>query len=290
MTAAAGESSAALSAAFEACAASAREHARDQWLGALFAPAAARDGLNALAAFNLELDQATRRARDPNLAAIRLAWWREAALGAREAEAAGNPAALAMRATMRTFALPDALVESMVDARLTEISPPEPFLLSAFEDYAATGEGARLDLAARIACLGEDIDRSEAREPAGVALALVRMLATLPFTAGARPPLFPVDVLEHHGGAIGDIDGRRAGPGVVAACERLRALAGERLVEAERRLKGSPAAVASAFVPLGALRLDLDGLARNAARPFDPAAPAPAWRRQWAIWRWTRRL
>ena len=89
------------------CAAIAREHARDQWLAALFAPAAARDGLNALAAFNLELAQATRRARDPNLAAIRLAWWREAALGAREAEAAGNPAALAMLATMRTFALPE---------------------------------------------------------------------------------------------------------------------------------------------------------------------------------------
>jgi len=280
---------AALSAAFAACAASAREHARDQWLGALFAPAAARDGLNALAAFDLELAQATRRARDPNLAAIRLAWWREAALGKREAEAAGNPAALAMRATMRTFALPEALVEAMVDARLTEIAPPEPFPLAAFEDYAATGEGARLRLAVRIACLGQDRDEAQAHEPAGMALALVRLLTSLPDLAGARPTLFPDDLLERHGAAPADIDARRATPGVVEACVILLALARERLFEAERRLQGAPAAVAAAFVPLGALALDIDRLVRNAARPFDPPAPVSALRRQWAIWRWTRR-
>ena len=176
----------------------------------------------------------------------------------------------------------------MVDARLTEIAPPEPFTLAAFEAYAIEGEGARLSLAARIACLGQDLDRSAAHEPAAVALALVRMLLSLPDTAGARPSLVPVDVLEGHGGSPADIDGRRATSGVAAACDALRALARERLIEAERRLKGSPAPVASAFVPLGALRLDLDRLARNAARPFDPPVPVSALRRQWAIWRWAR--
>jgi phytoene synthase len=41
------------------------------------------------------------------------------------------------------------------------------------------------------------------------------------------------------------------------------------------------AAVAPAFAPLATLRLDLDRRARG-------EGPAPAWRRQWAIWRWAR--
>ena len=37
---------------------------------------------------------------------MRLAWQREAALGARDTEAAGSPVALAMRTTIAAFALP----------------------------------------------------------------------------------------------------------------------------------------------------------------------------------------
>ncbi len=290
MTAPSGIDAARLSEAFKHCAAITRANARDQWLGALFAPAGSRDGLLALACFDHEIRQARLRTRDPNLAAIRLAWWREAAAGGRQAEASGSPAALALRATAETFALPSELLEAMLDARLTEIAPPRRFALPAFERYAAESEGARLRLASRIASGGQDLDRTEAHAPAGSALALVRMLAALPLTAGAEPALFPVDVLERHGGTVADLDGRRATPAVVAACEDMRGLARDRLAEAERRLKASPAEILPAFVPLGALRVDLDRLARNAAQPFEAAVPASAFARQWAIWRWTRQF
>jgi len=288
VTAAAGPDATRLSEAFRHCAAIARESARDQWLGALFAPARSRDGLLALACFDHEIRQAKFRARDANLAAIRLAWWREAALGARDA--GGSPAALAFGATIDAFALPPEAIEAMLDARLTEIAPPLPFTLSEFERYAGESEGARLRLAARIASGGPDLDAARAHEPAGAALALVGMLAALPARAGAAPTLFPVDVVERHGGAAGDLDGRRGAEAVVAAVADLIALARDRLLEAERRLKASPAAILPAFVPLGALRLDLDRLALNATRPFEPFVAASALRRQWAIWRWTRRF
>ena len=126
-----------LAEAFKHCAALARAHARDQWLGALYAPVASRDALNALACFDYEIRQARWRARDPNLAALRLAWWREAALGAGGAEASGSPAALALRAAISGFALPGEAIEAMLDARLTEIAPPDDFTLAAFERYAA---------------------------------------------------------------------------------------------------------------------------------------------------------
>ncbi len=86
----------------------------------------------------------------------------------------------------------------MLDARLTEIAPPDDFTLAAFELYAAESEGARLRLASRIAAGGQDLDGAEASAPAGLALALARMLAGLRLSRG-RPTLFPADVAKRHG-------------------------------------------------------------------------------------------
>ena len=279
-----------LAEAYRHCAALARTNARDQWLAALYAPAASRNALYALACFDHEIRQARSRARDPNLAAIRIAWWREAALGGREGEATGSPVALALSAAIAAFALPAEPIEAMADAQLIEIAPPDDFPLAAFERYAADSEGGRLRLASRIASGGLDLDAAEAHAPAGQALALAHMLTRLPFEAGAGPLLFPIDALARHGVARADLDARRASPGVVAACADLRGLARNRLLEAERRLKTSPPPILPAFVPLGALRLDLDRLERNGARPFDPIAEPSALRRQWTIWRWARRF
>ena len=75
---------------------------------------------------------------------------------------------------------------------------------------------------------------------------------------------------------------------VIAACAELRVLARDELAEAERRLKSSAPEILPAFIPLGPLRLDLDRLERNAARPFEATTEVSPLRRQWAIWRWAR--
>ncbi len=272
------------------CAALARANVRDQWLAALYARQPVRDALWALASFDHEIRQAAARARDPSLAAMRLAWWRGVVRGERDDEAAGSQVALALGSAIEAFSLPRPLIETMIDARLQEMAPQEDFGLAAFDAFAGESEGARLRLAARIAAGGRDLDVVDASAPAAMALALTRILAALPFKAGAGPTLFPTDVAARHGATIRDFDGRRASPGVVAACAELRGLARERLAEAERRLLNSPPAILPAFIPLGALRLDLDSLERNAARPFDPAGEPSPLRRQWAMWRWARRL
>ena len=280
---------AALADARKHCATLARENARDQWLGALYAPPALRDGLMALAAFDHEIRQARLRARDANLAALRLSWWRGVVWGDREAEAAGNPTALALIAAVEEFSLPRDELDAMLDARLDELAPAETFDFAAFEVFADESEGARLRLAARI-CGGEGRDGAQASVPAGLALALTRMLASLPAKAGSAPTLFPVDLALRHGATARDLDARRASDGVVAACAAARALAREKLEQAERGLAASPLTILPAFIPLGTVRLDLDRLESNAAKPFDPPPPqASPLRRQWAIWRWARR-
>jgi phytoene synthase len=279
----------ALAEAHKYCASLAREHARDQWLGSLYAAPPARDALLTLASFDYEIGQARFRARDPNLAAIRLAWWREVARGERDDEAAGNPVALALRSAIDAFVLPRDWLEAMIDARLQEIAPQDDFNLMAFEAYAGESQGARLRLASQIAAGGRDLDTKNAHAPAGLALALTRMLSALPLAAGSTPTLFPVDVAERHGASLQDFDARRAGAGVVAASAEIRALVREKLAEAESRLAASPREILPAFVPLGALSLDLARLQRNAAQPFEPLREVSALRRQWAIWRWARR-
>ncbi len=287
MTIAGPVGAAALADARKHCAALVREFARDQWLGALYAQPAARDGLLALAAFDHEIRRAGVRARHPDLAALRLDWWRGVVEGERKAEAAGNPTAAALLSAFDVYALPRAEFEAMLDARLEEIDPPHGFDLAAFENYAGGSEGARLRLAARICAGGADIDTAEAHAPAGLALALARMLAALPAKAGSAPTLFPADLARRNGAAMIDFDARRANEGVVAACAEARMLARDWFQEAERRLARSPRSIVPAFIPLGALGLDLDRL--RPARPFDPPAEASALRRQWAIWRWARR-
>jgi 15-cis-phytoene synthase len=279
----------ALAEANKHCDGLAREHARDQWLASLYAAPSARDALLALACFDYEIGQAHARARDPNLAAIRLAWWREVARGERDDEAAGNPVALALRSAIDAFALARDWLEAMIDARLQEMAPQEVFNLIAFEAYAGEREGARLRLASQIAAGGRDLDDKSAHAPAGFAIALTGMLSALPIRAGAAPTLFPADVAARHGATPHDFDARQASAGVIAACTEVRALAREKLADAEGRLATSPRAILPAFVPLGALGLDLDRLERNAAQPFEPLREVSSLRRQWAIWRWARR-
>jgi phytoene synthase len=270
------------------CATLARAHARDQWLSALYASENARDALLSLASFDTEIRHALVRARDPNLAAMRLSWWRSVIAGERREEAAGSPVALALRAAIDAYDLPGAWLEAMVDARLQEIAPQDDFNLAAFHAFAGESEGARLRLAARIAAGGHDLDEADAHAPAGIALALTRVLYQLPLKAGTAPTLIPADVAARHGASVPEFDARRASPGVVATCAELQGLAREALREAELRLKASPPAILPAFVPLGALRLDLDRLDRNAERPFDACGEVSPLRRQWAIWRWAR--
>ncbi len=278
----------ALGEANQYCAALARAQSRDQWLGALYAAAGARDALCALAAFDHEIRQALKRARDPNLAAMRLAWWRGAIAGERQDEAAGSPVATALSAAIDVYALPRAWLEAMLDARLQEIAPQDDFNLAAFRAFAGESEGARLRLAALIAAGGVELDEADAHAPAGMALALTRLIGELPFKAGSAPTLIPADVAARHGASVSDFDARRASAGVIAGCAELRGLARDELAEAERRLKSSSPAILPAFIPLGPLRLDLDRLERGANRPFEALNEVSPLRRQWAIWRWAR--
>jgi hypothetical protein len=65
----------------EAVRASARLNAPDRYYAALFAPAAVRDDLIALAAFCGEIARIGRQVSEPVMGEIRITWWRDPCAG-----------------------------------------------------------------------------------------------------------------------------------------------------------------------------------------------------------------
>ena len=102
-------------------AAFARRHDPDRFLCTLFAPAAERETIFTLIAFNHELARAREAAREPMMAMIRLQWWREAV----EEAAAGSPprrheVAAPLSAAVREGRLEPAALLAMVEGREME--------------------------------------------------------------------------------------------------------------------------------------------------------------------------
>jgi len=274
--------------AYDHCAALAREHDRDRWLSALFAPEAARPALHALAAFAYEIDRIRAVARLPLAGEVRLAWWREALAGARDAEALGHPVAAALIETKAEFALPASAFEDWLQARAFDLYDEAMATLGDLESYCRATAAPPFQLAALILGEGRDRGAGEASGAGGLAFGLTRALRTFAETSASGPIFLPRELLERHGASLADVRARRDGAPLRAALAELRALAERRLGEAEARVGDLPRIVVPAFMPLATVRLDLARLRRDRA-PFEPfAAPWPL-RRQWALWRWARR-
>jgi phytoene synthase len=96
-----------------------RRHDPDRFFCALLAPAAMRETLFTLYAFNHELARALEAASEPGLALIRLHWWREVVQGADRRHEVATP----LRAALSDGALPAEDLLAMIDMREAEIEP-----------------------------------------------------------------------------------------------------------------------------------------------------------------------
>ncbi len=161
----------------------------DRWRAVMAAPVAARPGLIAIYALNLEVARAAWVASDPMIARIRLQWWVDA-IGEIYAGEAPRPHDVlqALAPAIGTGALPQALFDGLIDARVFDAGR-EPHL-SAEEVWRWLDRtaGHVMELAARHLGCGEagiPVVREFARG-AGMAT-LLRALPAL--RAASRDPL-----------------------------------------------------------------------------------------------------
>lgn len=177
----------------------------DRYLSAVFAPAARREALFALIAFNHEIARIPEAVSEPMLGRIRLQWWREVL----DAVYAGEPArrhevAVPLADAIRACALDRAPFDALLDAREADLEPEGPADLAALERHAATTGGALTELMVRAS--GADSGSAlEVGRQVGTAWALIGTLRAAPHTAAQGRVTLPADLLAEAGIAADDV-------------------------------------------------------------------------------------
>jgi NADH dehydrogenase [ubiquinone] 1 alpha subcomplex assembly factor 6 len=255
---------------------------RDRFQTALFAPAARRDALFALYAFNCEIARVGERVREPALGQIRLEWWRETIADAYAGAAPPHhPVCEALTQVIGRFAPSREHFDRMLDARAGDFADSPPPNLAALEDYAE-GTSSRLVTLALEVLGARDPAAAEAGRHAGIAYALAGLLRTLSSAAGIGRRLIPAEIAMGHGLGPEDWQKRLATPGLRASVAEIAAAAASHLSAARRSRAAVPGSALAALLPTV---IAARALARLAAADHDPFDPALARLDPWQAWR-----
>jgi phytoene synthase len=275
-----------MEAAYRHCEDLVRRNDKDRYLATLFAPAELRGPLFALYAFNIEIAGVRGRAREPMPGEIRLQWWRDVLSGERAGEAAANPVAAALTATIARSALPRGPLLALLEARGFDLYDDPMPSLAALQAYGAKTAGTLFAQAASI-CGG---DAEDAAEQAGLAWSMTETLRAFALHASRRQLYLPAELLERHGARTRDIFAGQTTPELRAALAELRALARAHLAACEALLVHLPVALAPAFLPVALVPGYLAAMESSGYDPFKSIVDVPQWRRQWVLWRSARRF
>jgi 15-cis-phytoene synthase len=226
----------------------------DRFLCALFAPAARRDALFALVAYNHELARAREAARNPMAALIRLQWWRDAV----EEAAAGKPprrheVAEPLARAIRGAQLDPAELLALADARESEAEEEEDDAVptvSAFHAYLRGTAGALAVAAGRL--LGAPPDALPGLQRRGTAYGAAGVLRAVPALARRGRCLLPADALAARGLTVAHVLRNPTAPALKEVAADLLA-AEETRVPAPQRL---PAPWIAAALPAVLARRD----------------------------------
>lgn len=268
------------------CAALLRRHDPDRYLTALFAPAATRESLFALYAFNLEIARTREATREPMMSRIRLQWWRDAVAEA----AAGRPyrheILEPLAAAIGERSLTSVWFERLIEAREQDIESEAPADMSALLGYAEGSSAALTWLALEIlgGAVGREPAAIDAGRKLGTAWALTGLLRAVPYHARQRQLHLPADLLTRHAVRAEDLLELRKPAGLQAVVREIADEAAGQLDAARRAARGLPRALLPALLPGTLAGLYLKRLERAG---FDPYAQAVQDAPPGRIWRLT---
>lgn len=267
---------------FAYCAELVRSADRDRFIASLFAPADVRGSLQALYAFNVEVARVRDVAHQALAGEIRLQWWSEVLQGERAEEAAANPVAAALLATITRRRLPAAILLDLIEAHRFDLYDEPMARMNDLEDYAQKTSSALFAAAATLLA-GSGFEA--VTRPAGIAHAIAGLLRSFPQHVARGQLYLPLELLARHNVPTHDVFAGRASPGLEAAAAELRNMARRCLDAARRHMAILPGEALPALLPLAVVGLSLKRLDHGSA-----LAPGevPAWRRQWLIWRASR--
>jgi 15-cis-phytoene synthase len=266
-----------------------RRNDQDRWLASLFIPEDRRRHVHALYAFSLEIARVKEIVSEPLLGEIRFQWWRDALEGKNEKDATANPVADALLDTIARFDLPKALLLELIKARLRDIYGDKMDSVSALESYLdATCSNlfrlAMLILDGEGAAAGLGVARH-----AGIAYGLTGLVRSLPWQSAWGAPFVPAEILRAHSIEPDEFAAEHASPAAHAALADLRALARRHLDFFAAQLPSLPEKCRPAFLPLSLCEAYLQRMEKPEYDPFKTIVELPQWRRQWILWRASRK-
>jgi len=260
-----------------------RRHDHDRFQTVLFAPAARREALFALYAFNYEIARVRESVSQPMLGQIRLQWWRENIAAAFSGGAIRrHPVVEPITATIREFRLTRDHFDRLIDARETDLAGEPPASLSALEDYAEATSARLVYLALEVLGVLDPV-AGQAGHHIGIAYALAGLLRALPFHAYTGRPLIPTDIVDHTGLAEHDYRALRVTPALRAATAELVAAASRHLAAAHARRGEIPRSALPALLPAVIARRSLARLKRAGYDPFNPDLVKPDPLQSWRL-------
>jgi NADH dehydrogenase [ubiquinone] 1 alpha subcomplex assembly factor 6 len=175
-----------------------RLYDHDRFMTAIFAPAAVREHLFALYAFNIELAKVREIVSEPLIGQMRLQWWRDTLDKIYAGETIKHEVARPLGAAITACGISRAAFDPLIDAREFDLDGVPPAGLEAMLTYAE-GTGAPLLAIALQITGGLSPVVPEVARLAGMGWALTGLLRAVPFHARQHRLYLPADMLESAG-------------------------------------------------------------------------------------------
>ena len=274
--------------AFRHCEELVREGDPDRYFAALFAPAAFRPHLFALAAFSLTVARVREAASNPMAGEIRLQWWRDALQGEARGDVRANPVAAALEDAIVTRRLGRQPFVDLIDARVFDLYDDPMPRVNDLEGYCGETASALIRLSSLVLADWAEPGGAAAAGHAGVAYGITGLLRALPWHARQGQVYLPGDLLRQNGVTREDVVSGRGGPGLVRSCAELRALARRHLAACEAARATIAPAARPAFLPTALVEPYLAVMERPGYDPLNSVIEIPRWRRLWRLWRAAR--
>jgi phytoene synthase len=265
---------------FDAVRASARLNAPDRYYAALFAPAAVRSDLIALAAFDGEIARIGQLVSDAALGEIRIAWWRDALNGQAQGRT-GNPVLDQFAEVLKRRGIPSSALDHYFDAHMAALYADPPADEVALNENFRAIDGTPLRLALEFLVGPLDAEGRDLADAAARAAGLTRIATTLPYSLSAGRMPLPAGRIP----ASADADWR----------PQIAWLAGEaRAAQAavKRQLAGKSRGFTTALLPLALIEPYFRALQEPRHEPRREIVEMAPLARLWRIARahWTRTL
>ncbi len=277
-----------LAAHYAHCETHVRDGDRDAWLSFLFAPAAKRPHLHALHAFVLEVAHVRDRVREALAGELRLQWWRDAIEGEARGDVSAHPVAAALIDTIGKCRLSRDVLTELIEAHRFDLYDDPMSTLHDWESYCEATAAAEIRLASTILTDRAEPGGITAASHAGAALGVARQVADL--GTGRRSPVFlPADLLARHGVTPGDVEAGRITPPIRETLGDMHGIARLHLDALTRHAGTIDPAALPAYLRVSLVEPTLRLAERGGADPFGAPLTLPRWRRQWVMWRASRR-